>query len=212
MIDTSNVTVNAQSSIRFAGRKIVYIDPFQIYGETHDADLILITHPHYDHFSPEDIGRVSNFSTRFIVPKDLVRELDRIGVSPSQITTISAGQTLTEGQIRVEAVPAYNEDKAFHAQSMGWIGYILTIDDVRYYVAGDTDALEENTKLECDVAFVPIGGTYTMDAKEAAAFVNALHPIIAVPIHYGDIVGHRSDFDVFREAVDKDIEVLRKLP
>ena len=212
MIDTSNVTVNAQSSIRFAGRKIIYIDPFQIYGETHDADLILITHPHYDHFSPEDIGKVSNVSTQFIGPRGLERELDRIGVSPSQIRTVQAGDTITEGKLTVEAVPAYNEDKACHAKTSGWLGYILTMDGVRYYISGDMDAIAENTKLDCDVAFVPIGGTFTMNAKEAADFINALHPIIAVPTHYGDIVGHRSDFDVFREAVAQDIEVIRKLP
>ncbi len=211
MTDTRNITVNDQSSIRFAGKKVIYADPFNIFGQTHDADLIFITHPHYDHFSSEDISRVSNAGTRFVVPGDMKSELDRIGVSEDHIYTIAAGEKMSIDGVGVEAVPAYNTNKAFHEKSKGWLGYVLTLGNTRYYIAGDTDGLEENTKIECDVAFIPIGGTYTMDAAEAASFVNRLHPACVIPIHYGSIVGKKADFEVFRAAVDDDIEVVRKL-
>ncbi len=112
----------------------------------------------------------------------------------------------------MKPVPAYNNEKPFHPKENGWLGYILVLDGVRYYIAGDTDDTEDNRKVACDVAFIPIGGTYTMDTKEAADFVNAIRPKkVAVPIHYGTVVGEASDGEKFREMVSPDIQVELKL-
>ena len=113
--------------------------------------------------------------------------------------------------IYIKAVPAYNKLKPFHPRRNGWIGYVLTVDGAKIYVAGDTDALKENTSIECDIAMIPIGGTYTMNAREAASFINSLKPAIVIPTHYGTIVGKPADVDEFASRVDPAIEVVRKL-
>ncbi|MBQ9179441.1 MAG: MBL fold metallo-hydrolase [Firmicutes bacterium] len=111
----------------------------------------------------------------------------------------------------IEVVPAYNIGKQFHPKDNSWVGYIVTIDDERIYVAGDTDNNEDIRKVVCDVAMVPIGGTYTMTADEAAGLVNAIKPKVAIPTHYNAIVGSKEDEETFIKAVDEDIEVIIKL-
>ena len=108
--------------------------------------------------------------------------------------------------ITFEAVPAYNTNKLFHPKKNGWVGYILEIEGIRYYIAGDTDITEENKKVKCNVAFVPVGGTYTMNAKEAAELVNTIKPEIAVPIHYGSVVGTKKDPEKFIKLLNSEIE------
>ena len=124
---------------------------------------------------------------------------------------MEAGDRVSVHEIYIDAVPAYNKLKPFHPRRNGWLGYVLHVDGARIYVAGDTDALSENTKIQCDIAMVPIGGTYTMNAKEAASFVNELRPPVVIPTHYGSIVGKPSDVDEFAKRVDPQIEVVKKL-
>ena len=207
-MDTGFITINTHSSIRIdAGPgAVVYVDPFKLTGEPHDADLVLVTHSHYDHFSPEDIARVVNETTRFVAPASMAAEL-------SHAELVKPGDKCEplEG-LRVEAVPAYNPHKKFHPKANGWVGYVVTtLDGTRVYIAGDTDDLPENRKIACDIALVPAGGTYTMDAREAAAFVNALKPKVAIPEHYGTVTGSPEDGKVFASLVNKDIEVVLKL-
>lgn len=186
--------------------KVIYIDPFKIQESVNDADMIFITHSHYDHFSPEDIEKVKNDNTVIIVTEDLYNSAQEIGFNTNNIITVKPYEEFNVLGIHVETIPAYNINKKFHPKENNWVGYILTLDSAKYYIAGDTDVNEDNIKVKCDVAFVPVGGTYTMTATEAAELINEIKPKIAVPIHYGTIVGTKQDAIDFKNAVDTDIE------
>ena len=188
-----NVEVLCHSSIKINKEKVIYIDPFKIDKNYNDADIIFITHDHYDHYSEDDIDKVRKFNSIFVIPDDLLPKLLEKGINQENIFTLDSGDTEIIDGIKVEAVPAYNTNKPFHPKENNWLGYIIEIKGVRYYIAGDTDITEENKKVKCDVAFVPVGGTYTMDFKEAASLINEIKPKIAIPIHYGSIVGTEQD-------------------
>jgi predicted Zn-dependent hydrolases of the beta-lactamase fold len=188
-----NIEVLCHSSIRLNKEKIIYIDPFKIDENYNDADIIFITHDHYDHYSEEDIDKVKKEDTIFVVPEELLTKLLRKGYNKNNIITVEPNKQYMLQGIKFETVLAYNTNKAFHPKENEWVGYIIEIKGIRYYIAGDTDITEENKKVKCDVAFVPVGGTYTMDFKEAAYLINEIKPKIAVPTHYGDIVGKNQD-------------------
>lgn len=207
---TNNISVNTQSSIRIdSGSAIIRIDPFKISGAPHDADIILITHEHYDHFSPEDIEKVRKPDTVFAAPKSMKNKLEVAGISNAVL--LSPGDKTEISGIPVEAAAAYNTLKPFHPKSNGWLGYIVTAGGKRIYAAGDTDAVKEVKAVKCDIALVPAGGTFTMNYREAAALVNEIRPETAIPIHYGSIVGNSSDGENFGKLVDKSIKVVIKL-
>lgn len=188
-----NIEVLCHSSIKINEEKVIYIDPFRVDKDYNDADIIFITHDHYDHYSEEDIDKVKKNDTVIIAPEELLTKLLRKGFRQDYIITVDPEENdMVEG-IKFETVPAYNTNKQFHPKENGWVGYIIEIKGIRYYIAGDTDITEENKKVKCDVAFVPVGGTYTMDFKEAAYLINEIKPKIAVPIHYGSIVGTNQD-------------------
>lgn len=206
-----NITVNAHSSIRIDDRLVVYIDPFRLTEERHDADLILFTHPHFDHFSPEDYKKAAKPDTIFVCPLSMRREALDSGIEAAQLRTLEAEENLGILGIEIEGVPAYNTDKPNHPKEKGWLGYVLEIGPHMVYVAGDTDRIPEGEAVQCDVALVPIGGTYTMNAKEAAAFVNAMRPRAVIPTHYGSIVGSLNDAREFVKHLDREIEVCLKI-
>lgn len=201
-----NIQVLTHSSIKISKNKIIYVDPFNIEKNSNDADIIFITHSHYDHYSEKDIEKVRKENTFFVVPEDVKDELLHKGISIEKIISVKPNQTGEILGINFEAIPAYNVNKKFHPKENNWVGYIIEIDGVRYYIAGDTDINEDNLKVKCDIAFVPVGGTYTMDYKEAAQFVNQIKPKIAVPIHYGSIVGTLNDAEQFISLLDENIE------
>lgn len=209
-MNTANISVNTQSSIRIAGTRILYFDPFQISEKPHDADIILITHAHHDHFDPGSIEKIANGNTVFVAPASMEQEIQK-AAGDARVIPMTPGDEKDISGISIEAVPAYNRLKPFHPKRNGWNGYIVTMDGVRYYVAGDTDALKELQSVACDVALVPIGGTFTMTAKEAAKLINEIHPLAAIPTHYGSIVGKPEDADVFRKLVDPGITVETRL-
>ena len=188
-----NIEVLYHSSIRINKEKIIYIDPFKINKNYNDADIIFITHDHYDHYSEEDIDKVINENTTIIIPDELLTKLLRKGINKNAIITVEPNKNYMVQGIKFETISAYNTNKTFHPKENGWVGYIIIINGIRYYIAGDTDITEENKKVKCDVAFVPVGGTYTMDFKEAAQLINEIKPKIAIPIHYGSIVGTEQD-------------------
>ena len=188
-----NIEVLYHSSIRINKEKIIYIDPFKINKNYNDADIIFITHDHYDHYSEEDIDKVINENTTIIIPEELLTKLLRKGINKNAIITVEPNEKYMVQGIKFETIPAYNTNKTFHPKENDWVGYIITLDGIRYYIAGDTDITEENKQVKCDVAFVPVGGTYTMDFKEAASLINEIKPKIAIPIHYGSIVGTEQD-------------------
>lgn len=208
---TENITVNIHSSIRIQdGDRVIYIDPFRISGTQGDADFILITHDHYDHFSPEDIRKVANRDTILVVP-GMTGKASEVAGLVGDIRMVKPEEIGDIGGLAYETVPAYNTGKAFHQKSAGWVGYILTVNDTRIYIAGDTDRTPENERVNCDIAMIPIGGTFTMDAKEAAELVNRIKPQVVIPIHYGSVAGSKGDEDIFRKLVDPDIKVEIKL-
>lgn len=206
---TENIEVLTHSSLRITGDKIIYVDPFKVAEVTNDADYILFTHNHHDHFSPDDIAKVIGLNTTFVVPERMKEQAAEIPCS--EIITVLPGTQVKLGNILVEAVPAYNIDKPFHPKSDNWVGYVLNVDGTRIYVAGDTDAIEENRSLLCDVAMIPIGGKFTMDAAEAAEFVNTIKPAVAIPIHYGGITGDDSSVEIFKSKLDPSIKVEVKM-
>jgi len=184
---------------------VVYVDPWGV-SDAVPADLILITHAHFDHFQPAEIERLRTPSTKIVAPKDVAAELS------GDVTAVAPGESHEVGGLRFETVPAYNvveERLDMHPRRNGWVGYVFEYQGRRYYHGGDTDALPELETLSTDVAMVPIGGTYTMDAEEAAAFVKAMAPGLAVPMHYGFVVGSPSRADVFRrQAAPVPVEIL----
>lgn len=201
-----NIEVLCHSSIKFSKEKVIYFDPFKIESNCNDADIIFITHDHYDHYSPEDINKVKKAETKIVAPEDLQTKLLKDGFSQENIILVKPYEKNEAYGIKFETIPAYNISKQFHPKENGWVGYIIQINDIRYYVAGDTDITEDNKKVKCDVAFVPVGGTYTMNFEEAAKLVNEIKPKIAVPIHYGSIVGTNKDATDFIKLLHTDIK------
>ena len=197
-----NIEVLYHSSIRISKNKIIYIDPFKIDKNYNDADIIFITHNHYDHYSEEDIDKVIKENTTIIIPEELLTKLLRKGINKNAIITVEPNEKYMVQGIKFETIPSYNTNKTFHPKENGWIGYIITLDGIRYYIAGDTDI----TEVKCDVAFVPVGGTYTMDFKEAAQLINEIQPKIAVPIHYGSVVGTEQDATDFIKLLHPSIK------
>ena len=193
--------INCHSSIKISKGKIIYIDPYRIEKEVHDADIIFITHDHYDHYSEEDIEKVMKEDTIIVAPKTAKifnKIKNKVEVIPNEKYEING--------IKIETIPAYNIKKQFHPKSNEWVGYILEIEEKRYYIAGDTDITQENQQVKCDIAFVPVGGTYTMDYKEAAELINIIKPKIAIPMHYGSIVGTKQDAENFKKLLNPEIK------
>lgn len=200
------ITWYRQSAMRWRGDgPVVYVDPWGVT-DPEPADLILITHAHFDHFQPEEIERLRTPTTKIVAPRDVAAELS------GDVTPVAPGESHELGGLRFETVPAYNIVEArleMHPKRNGWVGYVFDHGGRTYYHAGDTDALPELESLSTQVAMVPIGGTYTMDAREAAGLVKAMGPELAVPMHFGFVVGSPSDAKRFRElAAPVPVEVL----
>ena len=203
------IDVFTQSSIRIKGGSgTVYIDPFQMKEELHDADYILITHDHYDHFSVDDIKKVAKMSTILVVPARMEDDAKELANDVASIVTVKPGVYKEISGLEIETIPAYNTVKPFHPRRAEWVGYILRVDGKRIYVAGDTDVTEEALSTKCDIALVPVGGTYTMTAEEAAKLVEHISPRkYAIPTHYQTVVGSVEDAIKFKELLDGKIEV-----
>ena len=202
----NNISINCHSSIKINGEKVIYVDPYKIKEVNKDADLIFITHEHYDHYSIEDINKIKKSNTRFIVPKSMKNRLIIDRISENDIISVDVKNKYNVDDIEFETIPAYNINKSFHPKNNNWVGYIININNIKYYIAGDTDITDEAINVKCDIAFIPIGGTYTMDYKEAATLTNKIKPKYAIPIHYGLIVGKYEDAIKYSNLLDKEIE------
>ena len=201
----NQIQVNIHSSVCIRGEKVIYIDPIRIPDEPHNADLILITHPHFDHFSPKDIKKLLREDTVIAVPESIAGIVKfRTGREPVRLTP---GQPLTICGIPVETVAAYNLNKPAHRKGMGWLGYVLTLGETRVYITGDTDVTPESSAVKCDILMLPVsGGMFTMTAKQAAEMTNQIQPHTVIPIHYGALLGGRTAPEDFRAAVAAGIE------
>jgi L-ascorbate metabolism protein UlaG (beta-lactamase superfamily) len=188
-----------QSAYLWRGDVNVYIDPWGLT-ETDPADVIFITHAHQDHFSPEDIEKVQKPNTLIYAPHDVAKELS------GNVTPVKPGDTFTIGKVSGQAVPAYNVVEhrlQAHPKANNWVGYVLSLGEFSYYHAGDTDHAPELDQIRADVAFLPIGGDpYVMDPVEAAGLAKAIRPELAVPMHYGFVIGTVSDGERFAKECD----------
>ena len=209
-MNLDNISVNTQSSIKMVFDKTIYFEPFKIDSSMNDADIIFITHEHYDHFDIDSINKVKSSNTTIIAPKSMENDIKNIEFK--NYIFLNPNEEINFGDINIMTIPAYNIDKKFHPKNSNWLGYIITYNNVTYYIAGDTDKTPDNEKVKCDVAFIPIGGTYTMDALEAASLVKEINPKVVIPIHYGSIVGTKEDASKFKELLkNTNIEVVEKL-
>ncbi len=204
----AKLTLFCHSSIKISGEKEIYIDPYKINENYNDADYIFCTHSHYDHFSKEDIEKVKNSNTKIITVKSSEEEAEKL-VGKENILIVEPKKEYTIDNLQFKTLPAYNENKQFHQKENNWVGFIIEFEGIKYYIAGDTDDLEELHNIKCDIALIPIGGTYTMDYKEAANFANNISAKIVIPTHYGLIVGDKKDAIKFKELVEnKEVNIL----
>jgi L-ascorbate metabolism protein UlaG (beta-lactamase superfamily) len=188
-------------SFRIDASKTVYFDPYQISSDP-KADLILITHEHFDHCSPDDVAKIQQPGTIIVTEKDSARKLT------GDIRVIKPGDSIRVNGVEIEAVPSYNTDKDFHPKTNAWLGFIVDLEGVRVFHAGDTDFIPEMKAFTVDIALLPVSGTYVMTADQAAEAALAMNPKLAIPMHYGSIVGNDEDAIKFKKALKGRIEVL----
>ncbi len=181
--------------------KAIVIDPFQVK-HCEPADIILISHEHYDHCSPEDVKKIRKDSTVIVTEAQSAAKLS------GNVRVVQPGDKLTVSGIPIEAVPSYNTNKSFHPKENGWLGFIVTVDGVRIYHAGDTDRIPEMESFQVDIALLPVSGTYVMTAEEAVEAARMIRPKVVIPMHYGAIVGSADDAKRFSKALQGTCEVV----
>ena len=204
-----NFNVNCNNSIQIIGSKKIYIDPYEIEENLHDADYIFCTHSHYDHFSENDLKKVIKESTKIITVKSSEEDAEKL-VKRENILIVEPNKTYKIDDIEFSTTYAYNVNKPFHPKQNNWVGFIINLDGIKYFISGDTDNIDELQGLEADYAFIPVGGTYTMDYKEAAELANNLNVKAVIPTHYGSVAGSKEDGNKFKMLV-KDKEVIEIL-
>jgi L-ascorbate metabolism protein UlaG (beta-lactamase superfamily) len=197
-----NIHWLGHDTFKITGGKVIYTDPFKIKKKD-TADIILITHEHFDHCSPEDIKMLQGPNTVIVTPSGCAGKLS------GNLKTVKPGDTLNVAGIEVEAVPSYNTNKQFHPKANGWVGYVFTVNGQRIYIAGDTDYIPEMKNFKADIALLPVSGTYVMTAEEAIKAALDINPKVAVPMHYDSIVGTKDDAERFAAGLKgKEIEVV----
>ena len=199
---------------RIRDGKVLYVDPFKIQGGGPKADIVLVSHEHFDHCDVGDLKKIVTPDTVIVAHSQSKAELGKL--KAKEIKIVKPGDKINIGDVMIEAVPAYNINKfrepgkVFHPKEDGKIGFILTVNGVRIYHAGDTDHIPEMKIIRTDIALLPVSGTYVMTAKEAAEAAGDINPKLAIPMHYGAIVGGRSDAEAFKGLVKCEVKILEK--
>ena len=209
-INSLNLEWLGHAAFRIKTRnKIIYLDPYQLTTEE-KADIILITHSHYDHCSQQDIQKIVKDGTIIICTADSQSKIARVK-EKIKLELVEPEMEITIDSIKIKTIEAYNPHKKFHPKSEGWVGYIIQIDNIVIYHAGDTDLIKEMEKLtgyskkgNIFIALLPVGGTYTMNAEEAAKAASIIKPTLAIPMHYGSIVGSRTDAEKFVKLCEQE--------
>jgi len=197
-----NIHWLGHDSFRIAGPVTIYVDPWQLPAGVPQADLVLVTHDHYDHCSPKDVTRISKADTVIVTIAAAAKKFK------GDVRVVKPGDSLTVKGIPIEVVPAYNVNKKFHPRDAGHVGFIFTVEGQRIYHAGDTDFIPEMKDFKVDIALLPVSGTYVMTADEAASAAKAINPQVAIPMHYGEIVGSRADAERFQELYEGEVTIL----
>lgn len=195
------ITWLGHDAFRMDVGKTIYFDPYQIAGGP-KADVILITHEHFDHCSPDDVAKIQQSKTVIVTEKVAAKKLK------GDVRILKPGDSLVLEGIKIEAVPSYNVDKDFHPRKNNWLGFIVEVEGVRIYHAGDTDFMPEMKGLKVDIALLPVSGTYVMTAEQAVKAALAMKPKLAIPMHYGAIVGDVNDAVKFKKSLEGKVEVL----
>jgi len=201
-------------SFRIDGEKTIYIDPWQLSADQPIADLILVTHDHFDHCSPEDIATLCDEDT-IVVANESAAELLG-GKVAGEVRAVEPGDRLMAAGIDIETLPAYNTNKfrepgtPFHPKEAKHVGYIINVGNQRIYHCGDADDIPEMESLEVDIAMIPVSGTYVMTAEEAVKAAGKIKPNLVIPMHYGTIVGDRGDAEKFAEQYSGETVIMEK--
>ena len=184
------ISINRQSSIRYTGSKVVYFDPWDVTGHTKDADVIFITHDHFDHYVASDIKNLAKEDTVVVVPRSFAEKVKE--ETDANVLAVEPGKMYSANGVTFQTVAAYNVNKNFHPKASGFCGYVADLDGKQWYVMGDSDVTEEAAAVKCDVLLLPIGGYYTMDYREAVPLAAKIAPQVVIPTHYGDVIGEKS--------------------
>ena len=198
---SKNIHWLGHDGFRIDTEKVIYFDPYQIEAGP-QADLILISHDHFDHCSPEDVAKIQGPETIIVTEKDSAEKLT------GDVRILKPGETLNLDGVKILGVPSYNTDKDFHPRKNGWLGFLVEVSGISIYHAGDTDYIPEMKDLEVDIALLPVSGTYVMTANQAVKAALAMGPTLAIPMHYGAIVGGNQDALDFKNGLDGKVDVL----
>ena len=198
---TENIHWLGHDTFRVEGEEVIYTDPFKIKKKD-TAGIILITHEHYDHCSPEDVNKLQGPDTVIVAPADCAAKLK------GNVKIVKPGAKIEIRGVAIEVLPSYNTNKQFHTKDRGWVGYVFTAEGQRIYIAGDTDYIPEMKNIRTDIALLPVSGTYVMTADEAVQAALDIKPKVAIPMHYGSIVGTKEDARKFAEKLKGKIDVV----